>query len=203
MHLDVDVLDDALMPAVDYRHPGGITWQEATQILGGLLASDRACGLEVTIFNPRLDPGGGSPSACPTSSPIPSRGPLVTGVRTGSGIRNRPRPGAIREDSPHNRCALHGVTVMRHRHGSYCRPTPTWPAGMAVPPHRTRQSAYRYPRRPVKRPAANSRRSDSSMRTMEKAPRPSPARPGERVISRPCIDMRTTMPSIQACARNW
>jgi arginase len=59
VHLDVDVLDDALMPAVDYRHPGGITWQEATQILGGLLASDRACGLEVTIFNPRLDPGGG------------------------------------------------------------------------------------------------------------------------------------------------
>ena len=59
VHLDVDVLDDALMPAVDYRHPGGLTWQEAEQILAGLLASDRACGLEVTIFNPRLDPGGG------------------------------------------------------------------------------------------------------------------------------------------------
>ena len=56
VHLDVDVLDDALMPAVDYRHPGGLTWQEAAQILGGLFASDRACGLEVTIFNPRLDP---------------------------------------------------------------------------------------------------------------------------------------------------
>ncbi len=56
MHLDVDVLDDALMPAVDYRHPGGITWQEAAEILGGLLTSDRARGLEVTIFNPRLDP---------------------------------------------------------------------------------------------------------------------------------------------------
>ena len=58
VHLDVDVLDDALMPAVDYRHPGGLTWQEAAEILGGLLASDRARGLEVTIFNPRLDPGG-------------------------------------------------------------------------------------------------------------------------------------------------
>jgi arginase len=44
---------------VDYRHPGGSTWQEAAQILGRLLASDRARGLEVTIFNPRLDPGGG------------------------------------------------------------------------------------------------------------------------------------------------
>ena len=58
VHLDVDVLDDALMPAVDYRHPGGLAWQEAAEILGGLLASDRARGLEVTIFNPRLDPDG-------------------------------------------------------------------------------------------------------------------------------------------------
>ena len=46
------------MPAVDYRHPGGLTWQEAAEILGGLLASDGARGLEVTIFNPRLDPDG-------------------------------------------------------------------------------------------------------------------------------------------------
>ena len=58
VHLDVDVLDDALMPAVDYRHPGGITWAEAAELLGGLLASDRAVGLEVTIFNPGLDPDG-------------------------------------------------------------------------------------------------------------------------------------------------
>jgi arginase family enzyme len=42
----------------DYRHPGGITWPEAAQILAGLLASDSARGLEVTIFNPRLDPDG-------------------------------------------------------------------------------------------------------------------------------------------------
>jgi arginase len=58
VHLDVDVLDDAVMPAVDYRHPGGLTWEEAAEILGGLLASEKACGLEVTIFNPRLDPDG-------------------------------------------------------------------------------------------------------------------------------------------------
>jgi len=58
VHLDVDVLDDAVMPAVDYRYPGGLTWEEAAEILGGLLASERACGLEVTIFNPRLDSDG-------------------------------------------------------------------------------------------------------------------------------------------------
>jgi arginase len=58
VHLDVDVLDDDLMPAVDYRHPGGLTWEEAAEILRGLLHASGARGLEVTIFNPRLDPGG-------------------------------------------------------------------------------------------------------------------------------------------------
>jgi arginase len=58
VHIDVDVLDDALMPAVDYRYPGGISWDEAAEILGGLLSSRGARGLEITIFNPRLDPGG-------------------------------------------------------------------------------------------------------------------------------------------------
>ena len=56
VHLDVDVLDDALMPAVDYRHPGGLCWNEAAEILGGLVADGGARGVEVTIFNPRLDP---------------------------------------------------------------------------------------------------------------------------------------------------
>jgi len=58
VHLDVDVLDDELMPAVDYRHPGGLTWEEAAEILRGLLGDEGARGLEVTIYNPRLDPDG-------------------------------------------------------------------------------------------------------------------------------------------------
>jgi arginase len=58
VHLDVDVLDDDLMPAVDYRHAGGITWEEAAEILRGLLRASSARGLEVTIFNPRLDSDG-------------------------------------------------------------------------------------------------------------------------------------------------
>ena len=58
IHLDVDVLDDALMPAVDYRHSGGLTWDEVTEILRGLLGAGAARGLEVTIFNPRLDADG-------------------------------------------------------------------------------------------------------------------------------------------------
>ncbi len=58
VHLDVNVLDDDLMPAVDYRHPGGITWEEATDILRGLLGASGVRGLDVTIFNPHLDTGG-------------------------------------------------------------------------------------------------------------------------------------------------
>jgi arginase len=58
IHLDVDVLDDAIMPAVDYRLPGGLSWDELTAVLRGAVASDRAVGLEITIFNPTLDADG-------------------------------------------------------------------------------------------------------------------------------------------------
>ncbi|MFG2330876.1 arginase family protein [Streptomyces sp. NPDC048604] len=58
VHLDADVLDDAVMPAVDYRLPGGLTWQELETVLRTALADERAVGLDVTIFNPRLDPDG-------------------------------------------------------------------------------------------------------------------------------------------------
>jgi arginase len=59
VHLDVDVLDDEIMPAVDYRQPGGLTWPELESVLRTALADERAAGLDVTIFNPRLDPDGG------------------------------------------------------------------------------------------------------------------------------------------------
>ncbi|GGT16599.1 arginase family protein [Streptomyces chromofuscus] len=59
VHLDVDVLDDAVMPAVDYRQPGGLTWLELEDVLSAALADERAVGLDVTIFNPRLDLDGG------------------------------------------------------------------------------------------------------------------------------------------------
>jgi arginase len=58
VHLDVDVLDDDLMPAVDYRYPGGMSWQELAELLGGLLRAKEACGFDITIFNPTLDADG-------------------------------------------------------------------------------------------------------------------------------------------------
>ena len=56
IHFDVDVLDDRVMPAVDYRMPGGLSWVEAGQILGTAFSTGRAVGMQVTIFNPKLDP---------------------------------------------------------------------------------------------------------------------------------------------------
>jgi arginase len=58
IHLDVDVLDDAVMPAVDFRMDGGFSWAELQTTLEAALASDRALGLEIAIYNPRLDPDG-------------------------------------------------------------------------------------------------------------------------------------------------
>jgi arginase len=57
IHLDADVLDDDVMPAVDYRLPGGLSWQELHAVLSTALSSPRAVGFEVTIFNPALDRG--------------------------------------------------------------------------------------------------------------------------------------------------
>jgi arginase len=57
IHLDADVLDDAIMPAVDYRLPGGLGWDELATVLRAAIASDCAVGLEITIFNPTLDVG--------------------------------------------------------------------------------------------------------------------------------------------------
>jgi arginase len=57
IHLDADVLDDAIMPAVDYRMADGLSWDELTTVLrAGMNAG--AVGIDVTIFNPKLDGDG-------------------------------------------------------------------------------------------------------------------------------------------------
>jgi arginase len=58
IHLDADVLDDAIMPAVDYRLEGGLSYPDLSQLLKIVLASGRAIGLDITVFNPKLDPDG-------------------------------------------------------------------------------------------------------------------------------------------------
>jgi arginase len=54
-HLDADVLDDAIMPAVDYRLSGGLSWDELSEVLSRAIASGRLIGIDITIFNPKLD----------------------------------------------------------------------------------------------------------------------------------------------------
>jgi arginase len=58
IHLDADVLSDDIMPAVDYRTPGGFSWDELRTTLAIALQSERAIGLEVAIYNPNLDEDG-------------------------------------------------------------------------------------------------------------------------------------------------
>jgi arginase len=58
IHIDADCLDDSIMPAVDFRVPGGLTTHELTTTLQVALKSSKAMGLEVAIYNPMLDEDG-------------------------------------------------------------------------------------------------------------------------------------------------
>jgi arginase len=58
IHLDADVLNDLILPAVDYRLPGGITFSELSNLLKLLRLSKKAVGISVTILNPMLDKDG-------------------------------------------------------------------------------------------------------------------------------------------------
>jgi arginase len=75
IHLDCDALDDAIMPAVDYRLPGGLRWDELETVLRTAVGTGRVRGVEVTIFNPAFDPDGSIAGALVSS--------LVAGLAVG------------------------------------------------------------------------------------------------------------------------
>lgn len=58
IHFDTDVLDDAINPAVAYRLPGGLSFEQAQQIIRSLLLTQKAAGMSVTVFNPSMDNDG-------------------------------------------------------------------------------------------------------------------------------------------------
>jgi arginase len=58
IHLDVDVLDERVMPAVDSPGSPGIDPDDLTILLRGLLSGPHCLGLDVTVFDPDLDPDG-------------------------------------------------------------------------------------------------------------------------------------------------
>ncbi|HEY4017899.1 MAG TPA: arginase family protein [Pseudonocardiaceae bacterium] len=56
LHLDVDVLDPSIMPAVDSPDPDGLSATRLMELLTALAPG--ASGAEVTVFDPDLDPTG-------------------------------------------------------------------------------------------------------------------------------------------------
>ncbi|MFF1821236.1 arginase family protein [Kribbella sp. NPDC058245] len=56
VHLDVDILDAAIMPAVDSPDPGGIDHAQLQALLRPLLADEKCVGIDIGIYDPDLDP---------------------------------------------------------------------------------------------------------------------------------------------------
>jgi arginase len=57
VHLDVDVLDEAVFPATDYLMPDGLTWDELERLLGPLASHPSMIGASLGCYNPEKDPG--------------------------------------------------------------------------------------------------------------------------------------------------
>lgn len=58
LHLDLDVLDSASMPAVTYPQPNGFNWDQLAAAMTPLAQSPRLLGISVADFRPDLDPTG-------------------------------------------------------------------------------------------------------------------------------------------------
>ena len=54
--MDADVINPTVMPAVDSPEPGGPAIKELEGLLTPLVRHPRALGLELTIYDPGLDP---------------------------------------------------------------------------------------------------------------------------------------------------
>lgn len=58
IHLDADVMDSTVMGAVDSPAPGGAETDDLARLLAGLVNHPRALGMNLTIYDPLLDPEG-------------------------------------------------------------------------------------------------------------------------------------------------
>lgn len=107
VHVDVDVLDPSVMPAVDAPDDGGIAFPELELLLAGLVDSPHCLGMELTVFDPDYDPDGAyaaeivstlvaglAPVYAPT--PASATGTVVTPV---DGAGERPADAAGTADS--------------------------------------------------------------------------------------------------------
>ena len=98
VHVDVDVLDPAVMPAVDAPDPGGIAFTELELLLAGLVDTPHCLGVEITVFDPDYDPDGAyaaeivatlAAGLAPVSAPepVPTRSLPTQQSATGRGLR--------------------------------------------------------------------------------------------------------------------
>jgi arginase len=58
LHLDLDVLDEGVLPAVSYPQPLGLDWDELVALARPLVATPNLLGISVADFNPDLDADG-------------------------------------------------------------------------------------------------------------------------------------------------
>lgn len=56
VHLDIDILDEQVMPAVDYLLPDGLDWDDLAELVTPIVQAPGFLGMDLTIYNPRLDP---------------------------------------------------------------------------------------------------------------------------------------------------
>ena len=57
LHVDLDVLDETVMPAVDSPGSPGFDYAELATLVGALCASGRIAGANFSIYDPERDPG--------------------------------------------------------------------------------------------------------------------------------------------------
>jgi arginase len=63
LHVDLDVLDSELFPAVSYPQPGGLNWQDLIALVGPLAGSPALLGASIADLNTARDPDGACAAA--------------------------------------------------------------------------------------------------------------------------------------------
>jgi arginase len=58
LHLDLDVLDERVLPAVDSPGRPGLDFSQLAELISLLVGTGRVVGLDVAIYDPELDPDG-------------------------------------------------------------------------------------------------------------------------------------------------
>ncbi len=128
VHVDVDVLDPAVMPAVDAPDPGGIAFPELELLLTGLVESPHCLGVEITVFDPDYDPDGRYAAEI-TSAVVSGLAPVRT-------VTPRPDLIAARRDLANQPAAARGGLANQpaSRRGLVNRPAAAAPAAAPIVP---------------------------------------------------------------------